>query len=59
DNIIILPYEGLRIDTGSIAMRGVEGIRLSPYRIQMDMKKTGAKWRQLLESLLREGISLL
>jgi len=59
DNIIILPYEGLRIDTGSIAMRGVDGIRLSPYRIQMDMKKTGAKWRQLLESLLREGISLL
>jgi hypothetical protein len=40
-------------------MRGVDGIRLSPYRIQMDMKKTGAKWRQLLESLLREGISLL
>ncbi|MFA6771109.1 MAG: TRCF domain-containing protein, partial [Dehalococcoidales bacterium] len=57
DDIIILPYEGLRFKTSEIEMRSMDGVRLSPYRIQLNTKKLGGKWRQMLESLLRKGIS--
>ncbi|MDD4635704.1 MAG: hypothetical protein PHS35_03735, partial [Dehalococcoidales bacterium] len=57
-NLVISPYDGLRINTKDSLIHGKEGVRVSPYRIQLDIIKLGAKWRGELESLLRQRISL-
>jgi transcription-repair coupling factor (superfamily II helicase) len=59
DKLIILPYEGLRFDLSGNAATRKDGVRYSPYRIQLDFKKLGPVWREELESILAERIFIL